>query len=116
MNVNEKMIGLRNVVNCPVEPDSYSGNEERYITFTYEDERPDTHADNMVVTDVAYIQVSYFTPKKYDYMEDKHKIRDYLESNGFKVTSIRCWVEDATTGYQHIRHILFETNYTEIRR
>lgn len=116
MNVNPKILGLGDVVNCPVEPDVYSGSEDRYITFTYEDERPATHADNKSIADEAYIQISYFVPKKYDYMDDKHKIRDYLEEQGFKVTSMGCWIEDALTGYQKIRHLVFETNYTETRR
>ncbi len=116
MNVNEKILGLQDVVNCPVEPDEYSGSKERYITFTYEDERPDVYADDKVITDEAYLQVAYFTPKSYDYMDDKHKIRDYLESQGFKVTTIRSWIEDALTGYQKIRHTVFEIYYTETRR
>ena len=116
MNISGLLDEIGEVVGCEIEQDIYTGNAERYATYTYEDERTDLIADNQTKADTAYIQVSYFFPLDYQYMEDKHKIRDYLESNGFKVTSIRCWVEDATTGYQHIRHLLFETNYTETRR
>ncbi len=116
MNVNDIIERLAYVVNCPVSPDVYSGNENRYITYTYEDERPDMHGDNHVLTDTAYIQVNYFVPRTYNYMADKHKIRDYLEQNGFRVTSIRSWMENDITGYPNIRRLLFETNYTETRR
>lgn len=116
MNVNEKLQKLEMVANCDVEPDEYGGNQNRYITYTYEDERPTTYGDNKPLEDTAYLQVSFFTPKSYNYMEDKHKIRNYLEEQGFKVTSIRSWVEDARTGYEKIRHTVFEVNYTESRR
>ncbi|MEZ3426327.1 MAG: hypothetical protein K1W13_02835 [Lachnospiraceae bacterium] len=116
MNVSHVIEKLTGVAGCPISPDVYSGNEARYITYTYEDERPDLQGDNLTLSDTAYIQVNYFVPKEYNYMADKHKIRDYLEENGFKVTSIRSWVENDITGYPNIRRLLFETNYTETRR
>ncbi len=116
MDLSNKITGLSEVIKCPVGQDIYRGSEKRYITFTYEDELPVLNGNNTPVADTAYIQVSYYVPKDYKYMDDKHKIRDYLEEQGFKVTSIRCWMEDARTGYQNIRHLLFETNYTETRR
>lgn len=118
MDINAKIMGLgaADVANCPVEQDVYSGKANRYITFTYEDERPDARGDNRVLSDTAYVQISYYVDKTYNYMADKHKIRNYLEAQGFQVTSIRSWMERAETGYPNIRHILFETNYTEIRR
>ena len=116
MNVNRMVEEVGSVVDCPVELDVYSGRQQRYITYTYEDERPDMQGDNRALADTAYIQIHYFVPREYDYMADKHKIRDYLEQSGFKVTSIRSWMENKVTGFQNTRHILFETNYTEMRR
>lgn len=116
MNINEKMKELEAVVGCDVEQDIYSGNGERYITFTYEDERPELCGDNRPLADTVYVQISYYCPKGYSYMADKHKIRDYLEKQGFKVTNIRCWLENELTGYQNIRHLIFETTYTQTRR
>ena len=117
MNLNEKMVELGRKVGCEVEEGIFSQKgESRYIVFVYEDERPDTRADNGVAADIAYLQISYYTPKEYDYMNDKHIMRDYLEEQGFSVTSIRSWIEDAITGYQRIRHTVFEVNYLESRR
>ena len=118
MDINQKITGLgaSTLINCPVEQDVYTGKETKYITFTYEDERPKLRGNNQVLGDTAYIQISYFVPKDYNYMTDKHKIRNYLEAKGFQVTSIRCWMENAVTGFQNVRHILFEANYTELRR
>ena len=39
MNVNGLIMTLQNTVNYPVAPDLYEGKEDKYITFTYEDER-----------------------------------------------------------------------------
>lgn len=116
MDINSKIDGLGVIVNCEVEQDEYSGEGERYITFTYEDERSRLQADNTTKADIVYLQISYFCPKDYAYMEDKHKIRDYLEKQGFKGIVIRSWLEEAIKGVKKIRRVLFETNYTETRR
>ena len=116
MDINQKITELSGIVDCPVSQDIYEGEKNRYITFSYEDERPVMYGDNKPKEDIAYLQISYYVPVTYSYMKDKHKIRDFLENSGFKVTSIRCWTEDALTGYQKVRHLLFEVNYTENRR
>ena len=82
MNVNRIVEALSSVAGCPVELDVYSGRQQRYITYTYEDERPEMQGDNRTLADTAYIQIHYFVPREYDYMADKHKIRDYLEQSG----------------------------------
>lgn len=115
MNLNEKILGLEAVTGYPVEPDLYEGNGDKYISFTYEDERPVLNADNRPVADIAYLQINFFCPKNFNYFADKKKIRDYLESQKFKVT-IRSWLEDAMTGDEKIRRVLFEVNYTESRK
>ena len=67
-----------------------AGKGDKWITFTYEDERPGQIGDNGVTDDIAYMQVNLFTPKRFDYMELKEKIKSYLESVGV-VTSTRSW-------------------------
>lgn len=116
MDLTGKMVALGKKTGCDVEEGIYSGSGNRYIVFVYEDERPDTRADNSVQADVAYLQISYYTPREYPYMKDKHAIRDYLEEQGFSVTSIRSWIEDVITGYDRTRHTVFEVNYLESRR
>lgn len=115
MNLNEKIMGLEEVTGYPVEQDLYEGNADKYITFTYEDERPVMNGDNRPVADVAYLQISFFCPKNFNYFEAKRKIRDYLESQKFKVT-IRTWLEEVMNGDEKIRRVLFEVNYTENRK
>lgn len=115
MNVNEKIMALKEVTGYDVSEDVYEGEEDKYITFTYEDERPEFRGDNHVIYDTAYIQVNFFCPTGFQYADVKHKIRDHLEKMGFKVT-IRTWLEDRVKGTERIRRILFETTYTERRK
>ncbi len=117
MNVNELLYGLREVTGYPAEQDVYDGKRDHFIVFTYEDERPDMHADNLPAADQVTVMVSLFGPEDYEYMEDKEKIRDYLERSGFCVTSIQQWKEP--TQYRsdsYIRRVTFQVNYTEMRR
>ena len=115
MNVNEKIISLESVLECEVVPDEYDGTSEKFITFTYEDERPALQGNNRPTADIAYLMVQYHTPKRYDYMEDKEKIKLYLESQGFKVTAIQSWINPSAVGTEKTRTTTFSVNYTEQR-
>lgn len=95
MNVNTEIQNLSSVTGLNVSPDIYTGNEDRYIVYTYTDERPVFWGDDNVIADQATIQVSLYTPPKIDYMGYKHQIRDYLESIGI-VNEIESWLETYT--------------------
>ena len=69
MNVNGLIMTLQNTVNYPVAPDLYEGKEDKYITFTYEDERSALDADNEEQQTVAYLQITLYTPPLQEYME-----------------------------------------------
>lgn len=117
MNVNGLLYGLREVTGYPTEQDVYDGKRDRFIVFTYEDERPVMAADNRPVADQVTVMVSLFGPEDYEYMSDKEKIRDYLEKSGFCVTSIRQWKEQTPYGSdRYIRRVTFHSDYTEMRQ
>ena len=78
MDLNEKLMKLEQVTGFPVFPDFAPAQEEKSITFTYEDEKPVLHGNNCPVADTAYLQISLYTPEGFDYMPAKHAIRDYL--------------------------------------
>lgn len=115
MNLNEMLKTLLCTIGFPVEQDEYTGKEEKYIIFVYEDERPETYADNEVTSDTVSMQIQMVTPKNYNYFESKREIRDLLERAGFFVTSIRSFLGDARQGIEKIRHTVFEVTYTETR-
>lgn len=113
MNVNEKIRTLEEVTGYPVRPDLYTGREDKYITFTYEDERPVLVADNDEEAETAYLQVTLFTPEDFNYFADKKKIKKHLKEQGFNVESIQSWLADAKTGTKQTRHTVFTVNITE---
>lgn len=92
MNVNPLILQLKELTGLDVVPDYYEGKADKWITFTYEDERPVQKGDNAVTWDIAYMQVSLFTPKKYNHMTLKETIKTYLESIGV-VTNVTSWMD-----------------------
>ena len=116
MDLNEKLMGMEQATGITVFQDFAPAQEEKSITFTYEDERPVLHGNDRPVADTAYLQISLYTPEGFDYMPAKHAIRDYLEGAGFCVTSIQSWMDQNLTGTKRTRHTVFEANYTEMRK
>ena len=110
MSINEKLRGLEKIIGCPVRPDEYDGTSEKYITFTYEDERPTLVGDNETLADAIYLMVCYFTPSNYNYLEDKKTIKRALKEMGFNLESIQTWLENAGTGTKKIRRTVFHVN------
>lgn len=113
MNVNEKIRMLEKVTGYPVRPDIYEGPADKYITFTYEDERAALYADDNEQADIAYLQVVLFTPDDFNYFEDKKKIKKELKRQGFEIESIQSWLDDARIGTKRVRHTTFSVNITE---
>lgn len=116
MNLNGKLKDLLEATGLPVEQDEYTGVEDKYITFTYEDERPETYADNKVTNDTAYLQIQMVTPKGFNYFGLKKKIRDLLEEADFSVVSTRSFLGDVYQGTEKTRQTVFEVSYTGSRK
>lgn len=116
MNLNELLINLLGKTGLPVDQDEYTGKNDKYIIFVYEDEHPEAHADNVVTDDTAYIQVQLITPKEFDYFSLKKEIRDLLEGADFSVTSIRSFLGDVSNGTEKTRQTIFQAEYTQGRR
>ena len=116
MNLNELLKDLLSATGLPVEQDEYTGNGDKYIIFVYEDERPETHADNAVTADTAFIQVQLVTPKEFNYFALKKEIRSLLEEADFSVTSTRSFLGDVANGTEKTRQTIFHTEYIQGRR
>ena len=115
MDLTDIMKELGIIADCPAAEDVYSGKAERYITFTYEDERATAHADNERQLDTVWMQVNYYVPITYRYQKDKKAIKEHLEQIGAKEISVRSWTEGALDGRKDKKHIVFEFNYSEWR-
>jgi hypothetical protein len=112
MNVNPLIMELNTVTGLPVVPDLYKGESDKWITFTYQDERPVYFGDNSVLADTAYISVNLFTPSEYNYMTVKKLIKDYLETIGI-VTNVESYVY--LENQIPVRQTIFEVTITEER-
>ena len=112
MNVNPLIMALKDITKLPVVPDIYEGTSEKWITFTYQDERPVFFGDDEVLDDTAYISVNLFTPKDFNYMAVKETIKTYLETIGI-VTNCESYVY--MENQIPIRQTIFEVTITKDR-
>lgn len=115
MDLNEMLIALLGQTGLPVEQDLYEGDEDKYIIFTYEDEKPEAFGDNLPIADTAYLQIQLITPKNFNYFNLKQKIRTLLEGADFSVISIRSFLGDVYIGTEKQRQTIFQVEYTEGR-
>lgn len=112
MNVNPLIMALKDITKLPVVPDLYEGTSDKWITFTYQDERPVFFGDNEVLDDTAYISVNLFTPSDFNYMPLKEDIKTYLESIGI-VTNCESYVY--LENQIPVRQTIFEVTITKDR-
>lgn len=95
MNLNPIFEAMPEKLGYPVEQDMYQGTEKVYAIYCYTDERGEVFGNNKPLIDKVCMRLQLYTPQNYNYMGLKHKTRDYLESHGFLITSIRTWLETA---------------------
>lgn len=117
MDVNKEIQELGAITGLPVAPDIYSGNAEKYIVYTYADERSVFWGDDDILSDQVTVQIALYTPPKFNYMELKHKIRNYLETLGI-IEEISSWIEVFTAKNNietTIRHTTFSVTITKER-
>lgn len=100
----------------PVELDLYTGKSDKYITFSYANERPGEFADNMVTTKIVNLKIQLVTPKDFNYLDLKNKIWDLLEQADFTVTTVRSFLGDVIMGTEKIRQTVFDVSYAETRK
>ncbi len=117
MNVNPDIQKLADITGLPVSPDLYSYDGNKYIVYEYTDERPVFWGDDTTLYDQATVRVSLYTPTKFNHMELKHQIRDYLETLG-EVDDISSWIETYIAKNnleQSIRKTTFDITITKER-
>lgn len=116
MDINGEIQVLESITGLPVSPDIYTGDDDKYIVYTYEDERPSLWGDDEPQEDQVIVRVSLFTPPKFNYMALKHQIRDYLEALG--IVEIGSWLETFTAKNNlelTIRHTAFSVTIAKER-
>ena len=112
MNINPLIKELNRITGLPVVPDLYTGEADKWITWTYQDERPVYFGDNVPLVDTAYVSVNLFTPTSCNYMALKEQIKTYLESIGI-VTNCESYVY--LENQIPVRQSVFEVTISEER-
>lgn len=114
MNLNPIFMELENELGYPVEQDMYEGRSDVYGVFSYTDERSVFFGDDKPLEDTANMRIQIYTPKNYNYMDLKHRTRDWLEEKGFCITGIRSWLESKINNEAiKIRCTVIDMTYTD---
>lgn len=115
MNLNPMLAELSEATGYPVAPDIYTGDSDKWIVYTYTDERGELYGDDSEQYVTVKLYVSFYCPSTFNYMADKKKIKDKLVELGFQIESISSYLDNsALDGTDYIRRVLYEINYTNI--
>lgn len=104
MSINKLIKDTLEPLGLPVRQDVYDGNEDKWITYNYADDRGIEFVDDEPVTDEIEIQIHLFVPFEFNYLSMKRNIRRALIGAGFSYPTVHVFYEDDTD----IRHIVFE--------
>lgn len=102
MNVNKLIIDTLSPLVPDVVPMAYTGTNDTYITFNYEDDRGEVFADDEPLIDIAYLQIHLFCSGNFNTL--KKQIRSKLFGAGFSYPAITTLYEEDTKKY----HIIFQ--------
>ena len=114
MNINPIVMELAEVTGLPVVPDLYTGEADKWIVFTYADERGALYGDNHEEYTEVTIQVTLYTPANFNYMALKKQIKDALVDRDFQIQSVQSWLEDNDKKASYIRHTVFTAYYVGV--
>lgn len=106
MSVNLKVMNALSPLGFDVAFGVYKGAKDKYIVFNFEDERADFFADDEPITDIVYLQIHFFAPRTFNFVNTKNQIRSALKNAGFSYPSIQTFYEDETD----YNHLVFSTS------
>ncbi len=112
MNINPLMKAVGTIMGYPCKQDLYEGKENKFIVFSYADERAAYYADNDEEEITVTITVQLITPQNYNYLSDKSKLKRTLKDQGFSVEDIQTLLDDEATGTDRARRTIYTCNYT----
>lgn len=114
MDLTELLMGLETETGIKVYQDICTDEDATmYITYVYQDERPNLFGNNKVLADKCEIYVNLYTPVDFDYFMLKKQIGEYLENHDFVVSSKESHVEV----YEEwkVRRTTFDCEYAAFR-
>lgn len=114
MNVNKMLLSLADVTGLSVVPDLYEGKAQKWITFSYTDERVSLYGDDEEEAVTVTLNVILYTPVAFNYFTLKKKIKRALHDLGFQLEYIQSYVQDTMDGTDRIRQTIFHVTYTGV--
>lgn len=107
MTVNEELINTIRALGLDCQQSEYTGKNDKYVVFDYEDEQPLLVADNSTEYDRVFIQLNLITPKGFNYLKLKDKIKNTLESQDWYISGCSSFLGDVYSETTKIRTTVF---------
>ena len=76
--LNELLVDTLSGLSIDVSQDLYTGKKNKYIVFSYEDDRGELYADNKPKKNRVWMQIHLYLPNNEDYRKLKKEIRNYI--------------------------------------
>lgn len=106
--INKLITEALSVLNIPVSFQTYSGEEDTYITFFCINEKGEAFADDKEVCTRFNVQVDLWS--KSNYIDTVNQIVELLENKGFKRTSSADLYEKDTRIYHKAMRFIYAKN------
>lgn len=90
----------------PVENAEYNGKSERYYTFNISTHGTN-YADDMPQDEIVTVQIHFFAPRNYNYVNRIRNTKIALANDGF------LWPETTDASDADGRHVILETTYVQ---
>ena len=106
MSINKEVLSALKDIHVPVRFQTYTGNEETYITFfTYLD-RPEQHADDVEIATGYYIQIDIWS--KADYTNLSKEVHQSMLTANFTKLNFYDLYESDTRVYHKVMRFFKE--------
>jgi hypothetical protein len=114
MNVDSKIMRLKEATGLSVAHGAYDGTADKYIVFTLEDERPDLYGDDDYITETATFQIQLVVPYAFNFHTLKDTIITTMKGEGFIYQNFREQVNtDPATSAPYNRQLIFSFEITQ---
>lgn len=107
MSVNERITSALTSLGYPIRADLYTGSEGTYFTFNYAT-RGCCFGDNKPGYDLYLVQVHFFCPYTFDYVDMIGSVKSLLFGAGFTWPEMENATGDYAEAAKAGRHFVFE--------
>ena len=113
MSVNSIIKTCLDTNGYPAEFNDYDGLALTFFTFNFADERGNLFSDDEPEMVQTSVQIHFFSPKTFNHLALKNKVRNDLFALGFSFPTVQTFYED--DGINPLNHLVFECEYVAAR-